>query len=78
MRGSCTIRKERFEILRDQLRSSDDLVQRQMGTVMASFQQDYSWAAMTPICPRDNLDLERLVPSRRDTNATFMDTNMQA
>ena len=38
MRGSCTVREQQFKILRDQLRSSDDLVQRQMGTVMASFQ----------------------------------------
>ena len=59
MRGSCTIRKERFEILRDQLRSSDDLVQRQMGTVMASFQAGLFVGGDDANLPRDNLDLER-------------------
>ena len=59
MRGSCTLRKQRFEILRDQLRSSDDLVQRQMGTVMASFQVGLFGSGDDADMPRDNLDLER-------------------
>ena len=59
MRGSCTIREQRFEILRDQLRSSDDLVQRQMGTVMASFQVGLFVGGDDADMPRDNLDLER-------------------
>jgi hypothetical protein len=59
MRGSCTVREQRFEILRDQLRSSDDLVQRQMGTVMASFQVGLFVGGDDADMPRDNLDLER-------------------
>jgi len=59
MRGSCTIRERRFEILRDQLRSSNDLVQRQMGTVMASFQVGLFVSGDDANMPRDNLDLER-------------------
>ena len=59
MRGSCTVREQRFEILRDQLRSSDDLVQRQMGTVMASFQVGLFVSGDDANMPRDNLDLER-------------------
>jgi hypothetical protein len=59
MRGSCTVREQRFEILRDQLRSSDDLVQRQMGTVMASFQVGLFVGGDDAEMPRDNLDLER-------------------
>jgi hypothetical protein len=58
-RGSRTLREQRFELLRDQLRSSDDLVQRQMGTVMASFQVGLFAGSDDPELPRDNLDLER-------------------
>jgi hypothetical protein len=59
MRGSRTAREQRFEILRDHLRSSDDLVQRQMGTVMASFQAGLFVGGDDADMPRDNLDLER-------------------
>ena len=59
MRGSCTAREQRFEVLRDQLRSSDDLVQRQMGMVMASFQVGLFVGGDDADRPRDNLDLER-------------------
>ena len=59
MRGSCTIREQRFAILRDQLRFSDDLVQRHMGTVMASFQVGLFVGGDDAAMPRDNLDLER-------------------
>ena len=59
MRGSCTVREQRFEILRDQLRSSEDLLQRQMGTVMASFQVGLFVGGDGADRPRDNLDLER-------------------
>jgi hypothetical protein len=59
IRGSCSVREQRFEILRDQLRSSDDLVQRQMGAVMASFQVGLFVGGNDADMPRDNLDLER-------------------
>jgi len=58
-RGSCAAREQRFGALRDQLRSSDDLVQRQMGKVMASFQGGLFVGGDDADLPRDNLDLER-------------------
>ena len=57
--GSCPEREQRFETLRDQLRSSDDLLQQQMGRVMASFQVGLFVGGEDPNLPRDNLDLER-------------------
>lgn len=57
--GSRTERERRFETLRDQLRDSDDLVRRQMGTVMASFQVGLFVGGDDANAPRDNLDLER-------------------
>jgi hypothetical protein len=58
-RDSCTVREQRFETLRDQLQSSDDLVEQQMGRVMASFQVGLFVAGDDANLPRDNLDLER-------------------
>lgn len=58
-RGSCTVREHRFETLRDQLQSSDNLIQRQMGKVMASFQGGLFVGGDDADLPRDNLDLER-------------------
>ncbi|MGA2035814.1 MAG: hypothetical protein ABSG68_26505 [Thermoguttaceae bacterium] len=57
--GSRSVREQRFEILRDQLRFSDDLVQRHMGAVMASFQPGLFVGGDDADIPRDNLDLER-------------------
>jgi hypothetical protein len=57
--GSCSVREQRFALLRDQLRSSDDVVQRHMGTVMASFQRGLFVSGDDAKMPRDNLDLER-------------------
>ena len=59
IRGSSSVREQRFEILRDQLRSSDDLIRRHMGTVMASFQVGLFVGGDDANLPRDNLDLER-------------------
>jgi hypothetical protein len=59
IRGSCRVREQRFEILRDQLRFSEDLVQRHMGKVMASFQVGLFVGGDDADMPRDNLDLER-------------------
>ena len=59
IRGCSSVREQRFEILRDQLRSSDDLIRRHMGTVMASFQVGLFVGGDDANLPRDNLDLER-------------------
>jgi hypothetical protein len=58
-RDSCAVREQRFETLRDQLQSSDNLVQQQMGKVMASFQRGLFVGGDDANLPRDNLDLER-------------------
>jgi hypothetical protein len=58
-RGSCSEREQRFETLRDQLRSSDEWIQQQMGKVMASFQAGLFVGGEHADAPRDNLDLER-------------------
>ena len=58
-RGSSAVREQRFETLRDQLQSSDNLVQQQMGRVMASFQVGLFVGGDDADLPRDNLDLER-------------------
>jgi len=57
--GSRTVREQQFEALRDQLQSSDNLVQQQMGKVMASFQGGLFVGGDDANLPRDNLDLER-------------------
>jgi hypothetical protein len=58
-RGSCAVREQRFETLRDQLQSSNNLIQQQMGKVMASFQGGLFVGGDDADLPRDNLDLER-------------------
>jgi hypothetical protein len=55
----CFARQRQFEILRDRLRDNDDLVQQQMGKVMASFQPGLFVGGAAENQPRDNLDLER-------------------
>ena len=57
--GSCTVREHRFATLRDQLQASDDPLQRQMGKIMASFQEGLFVGGDDADLPRDNLDLER-------------------
>jgi hypothetical protein len=56
--GSCPERERRFETLRDQLRESDDLIQQQMGRVMASFQPGL-FVGPDAESAQDNLSLER-------------------
>jgi hypothetical protein len=58
-RGWGTEREQQFETLRDQLQSSDHLVEQQMGRVMASFQVGLFVGGDDANLPRDNLDLER-------------------
>jgi hypothetical protein len=59
IRGSCSVREQRFATLRDHLRSSDEPVQQHMGKVMASFQVGLFVGGDNADMPRDNLDLER-------------------
>jgi hypothetical protein len=57
--GPCTARRQQFEILGSQLRSSENPIQRHMGKVMGSFQPGLFVGGDDADQPRDNLELER-------------------
>lgn len=57
--GPCAARRRQFEILGEQLRSSENPIQQHMGKVMGSFQPGLFVGSDDADQPRDNLDLER-------------------